>query len=69
MFPVSPVTDVPGCSQGPWRSLEDVEFATLAWVHWFNTTRLLERLGYLPPAEFETQHYQTTTPQAMQAVA
>lgn len=54
---------------GPWRSLDDVEFATLSWVHWFNTTRLLEPLGYLPPAEFENQHYQTTTPQAMQAVA
>ncbi len=55
--------------QGPWRSLEEVEFATLTWVHWFNTTRLLEPLGYLPPAEFEAQHYDTITPHAMQAVA
>lgn len=55
--------------RGPWRSLEDVEFATLRWVHWFNTTRLLEPLGYLPPAEFEAQHYETITPQVMQAVA
>lgn len=38
-------------------------------VWWFNTTRLLERLGYLPPAEFATQHYETITLQAMQAVA
>jgi len=55
--------------RGPWRSLEDVEFATLRWVHWFNTTRLREPLGYLPPAEFEAQHYETITPQVMQAVA
>lgn len=40
---------------GPWRSLEDVEFATLEWVAWFNTCRLLEPLGYLPPAEYEEQ--------------
>jgi transposase InsO family protein len=40
---------------GPWRSLDDVEYATLEWVAWFNTCRLLEPLGYLPPAEFEQQ--------------
>jgi len=55
--------------QGPWRSLEDVDFATLSWVQWFNTTRLLEPLGYLPPAEFEAQHCETITPYAMQDVA
>ena len=42
---------------GPWRGLEHVELATLQWVSWFNTERLLEPLGYLPPAEFEAQHY------------
>ena len=39
--------------RGPWRGFEDVEFATLEWVWWFNHHRLLEPLGYLPPAEFE----------------
>ncbi len=39
--------------KGPWRSLEDVEFATLQWVHWFNNHRLLEPIGDIPPAEFE----------------
>lgn len=34
--------------QGPWRDLGHVEYATLDWVHWFNTQRLLEPLGYLP---------------------
>ena len=43
--------------QGPWRSLEDVEFATLEWVWWFNEHRLLEPLGYLPPAEYEGAFY------------
>ena len=40
---------------GPWRSLDAVEYATLEWVAWFNTCRLLEPLGYLPPAEYEEQ--------------
>ena len=43
--------------RGPWRSLEDVEFATLEWVAWFNTCRLLEPIGYVPPAEYEAAYY------------
>ena len=43
--------------QGPWRNLSHVEHATLAWVHWFNHQRLLEPLGYVPPAEFEQRYY------------
>ena len=44
--------------QGPWRSLDAVEFATLTWVDWFNTRRLLEPLGYVPPAEYEARYYE-----------
>jgi len=44
--------------QGPWRHLEAVEWATLAWVDWFNTRRLLEPLGYVPPAEYEARYYE-----------
>lgn len=44
--------------RGPWRSLGAVEFATLAWVDWFNTRRLLEPIGYLPPAEYEARYYE-----------
>jgi transposase InsO family protein len=44
--------------RGPWRRLETVEFATLAWVDWFNTRRLLEPIGYMPPAEYEARDYQ-----------
>jgi transposase InsO family protein len=43
--------------RGPWRSFEDVEFATLEWVDWFNNRRLLEPIGYVPPAEFEAAYY------------
>jgi putative transposase len=43
--------------RGPWRNREIVEHATLEWVHWFNTKRLLEPIGYIPPAEFEKAYY------------
>jgi putative transposase len=42
----------------PWRTLEEVEFATLEWVDWFNKRRLLEPIGYVPPAEFEAMYDQ-----------
>jgi transposase InsO family protein len=42
--------------KGPWRHVEMVEFATLAWVDWFNTRRLLEPIGYVPPAEYEASY-------------
>jgi putative transposase len=44
--------------KGPWRTLEAVEFATLTWVDWFNHRRLLEPLGYVPPAEYEARYYE-----------
>jgi transposase InsO family protein len=43
--------------RGPWRNLEAVEFATLEWVDWFNTRRLLEPIGNIPPAEAEARYY------------
>ena len=43
--------------RGPWRGFEDVEFATLTWVAWYNSTRLLESLGDVPPVEFEEAYY------------
>jgi transposase InsO family protein len=49
--------------KGPWRHLEAVEFATLEWVDWFNHRRLLEPIGYVPPAEFEAR-YDEQTPAA-----
>ena len=52
--------------RGPWRGFDDVEYATLEWVAWFNQQRLLEPLGYLSPAMFEEQFYR---PQAAPVAA
>jgi transposase InsO family protein len=52
---------------GPWKSLEEVEFATLEWVDWFNNQRLLEPLGHVPPAEFEEMYYEEREGSAMRA--
>ena len=49
---------------GPWRSLEEVEFATLEWVDWFNNRRLLQPIGDIPPAEFEALYDGTRESQA-----
>jgi len=43
--------------RGPWRSVEAVELATLAWVDWFNHRRLLEPIGNVPPAEAEARYH------------
>jgi len=42
--------------QGPWKTVEEVELATLGWVHWHNTQRLHGYLDDLPPVEFEQAH-------------
>jgi putative transposase len=54
-------------ARGPWRSLEAVEYASLAWIDWFNNRRLLEPIGHVPPAEFEEAYYQQQSGQAMAA--
>ena len=43
--------------RGPWRTVEAVELATLDWVDWFNHSRLLAPIGYVPPVEREEQYY------------
>ncbi len=47
---------------GPWRGLEDVEYATLEYVEWFNHRRLHGELGMMPPAEFEAALYHQAAP-------
>jgi transposase InsO family protein len=46
---------------GPWKTVEDLELATLGWVHWHNTRRLHGYLGDVPPAEFEQAFYADQT--------
>jgi len=42
---------------GPFRTVDELELATLDWVDWFNRDRLHSALGHVPPIEFEEQHY------------
>lgn len=53
---------------GSLRGLGHAEYATFAWVSWFNSVRLLERLGQLPPAEFEAQHHTANSDLAEQVL-
>ena len=50
--------------RGPWKTKESVELATLEWVSWFNHHRLLEPIGYIPPAEAEANYYRQLASQA-----
>jgi len=47
---------------GPWRGLDDVEYATLEYVDWFNQRRLHGEIGMIPPAEFEAIYYDQGAP-------
>jgi transposase InsO family protein len=53
--------------RGPWRTLDAVEYATLEWVDWFNSRRLLESIGQVPSAEYEQAYHRLTEAQAMAA--
>ena len=45
---------------GPLRTIDDVEYATMEWVDWFNNRRLHSRLDYVPPEEYESAYYAQT---------
>ena len=49
-------------NKGPWRGLDDLELATLEWVDWWNHRRLLEPIGWIPPAEGEASFYSQEVP-------
>jgi len=49
----------------PWKTKAAVELATLEWVAWFNHHRLLEPIGYIPPAEAEANYYRTLATQSV----
>lgn len=46
---------------GPFRAVDELELATLSWVHWFNENRLHSSIGYLPPIEMENSYYRENT--------
>jgi len=53
--------------RGPWKNIDEVEYATLEWVDWFNNRRLLEPIGNVPPAEYEMMYYRQLEESAMVA--
>ena len=53
--------------RAPWKTVDEVEYATLEWVDWFNNRRLLEPIGNIPPAEYEKLYYDQTEESAMVA--
>ena len=43
--------------QGPYKTIADVEYATAAWVDWYNCSRLHSSIGLIPPNEYEASYY------------
>ena len=53
--------------RGPWRNVDEVELATLAYIEWFNQRRLHGEIGDVPPAELEALYYrQLVTPELIE---
>jgi transposase InsO family protein len=50
--------------RGPWRGLDEVEYATLEWVDWFNHRRLLEPIGHVPRPSSRPPTIEGRTPAA-----
>ena len=48
--------------KGPWRTVEDVELATLGWVHWWNTTRIHTAIGKCATSRARSRSLRSTTP-------
>jgi transposase InsO family protein len=48
-------------TDGPFRTIDELELATLSWVHWFNTDRLHSALAYATPTEHEQHYYRHNT--------
>ena len=46
---------------GPFKTVDELELATLSWVHWWNEQRLHGALGHIPPVEYEQAHYRQNT--------
>ena len=55
--------------RAPWKTKQSLELATLQWVSWFNDQRLLEPIGYIPPAEAEENYYRQVASQVAAVAA
>ena len=55
--------------RAPWKTKAAVELATLEWVAWYNTQRLLESIGYIPPAEAEANYFRQLADQLVAETA
>ncbi len=53
---------------GPFRTVDELELATLSWVHWFNENRLQSSIGYLTPIEAEEKYYSEMNSQSHTAL-
>lgn len=53
---------------GPFRTVDELELATLSWAHWFNENRLHSSIGYLTPIEAEERYYREMNPQSQPAL-
>ena len=53
--------------RGPWRTVDEMVYATLRWVDWFKNGRLLDPIGNIPPAELEIAYYRQLEESAMAA--
>ncbi len=61
LYKTEAVRDDSPFRRGPLHRLADVEPLTAKWVHWYNTGRLMHRLGRIPPTEYEANHYASNT--------
>ena len=52
---------------GPYKTIADVEFATVGWVDWYNHRRLHGSLGMVSPDEFEAAYYAALNPEPLPA--
>ena len=43
-------------NRGPWKNIDDLEYAVAEYIDWFNHRRLHGEIGLIPPVEFETHH-------------
>jgi putative transposase len=57
LFKTEAIRDDSPFRNGPLKSIDDVEWVTMAWVDWFNSSRLHSALGDVPPDEFEAGYY------------